>query len=152
MLTHQKQGEDECFLASVAILAGQPLAAIKSEALAWSGRDTWTDIYEDSLLFWAMVHRIVRKYLPYPDEFMVLRSIESIGNVNNGNPNLVGKGLLVIRSPNMRHCVAFEDNIIYDSDEAYAMPCDTWWRCMQAQHSGIYIELVSHQQQVESAP
>lgn len=117
----QQQGLDECWLATVAMLADRPLDEVRTKALSyWTGARNWSSIIREVAYFQrfdAIEERCKNlcKYFGLPGLPINNKWGEGIQlSTGNEKPDLSGKGQITVELEYGFHSMAFEDGKIYD--------------------------------------
>ena len=122
-MQYQKQGRDECWLASLAMLAGKSLDEVRSVAAVETG---------DSLreFNWS---RTVQKLVYCPDSFHALslkicsalglpplsiyyQHLVMLSNEPSTRPDLSGRGYISLLFIAGAHAIVYEDGLVFDPD------------------------------------
>ena len=130
----QKQGDDECALAVLAMLTDTPLSVVRTLALKNTNAPSWhTDIkgFSSTIAKLCFISGLPDLTRPYE------RKLPS----SQSPIDLSGRGQIFILWCCTSHVVAYEDGIIYDSDYEGPMPLQTWLDKCEERH-GVYIRLV----------
>lgn len=136
----EKQGDNECLLATIADLTNTPLRRVRETALAFSGKKTWTEVANVSLgqvdsLWWKTVFYLcdifdTSKKLAYAlvQASATNRTLDAacvaatrLSPDLNDLP-LNGKGVIVLANyynPVNGHIVPWEDGFAFDTNVAY---------------------------------
>ena len=125
----QRQGIDECQLATIAMLADVPLQKIRTRALELTQTATWTSYFvTPSALrlksFWSVMSILCGEYgirmtLPDTDTGVTPGEAPTI--------NLSGRGqITIIWNTDAAHAMAYESGLVYDGNATEPMLWDTW--------------------------
>lgn len=108
----EKQGKNECMLATMAALADVPLARVRKRACALAGVRQWRPYSMDR--FWGVVAMVA-------DELGIMGMVPTTVIFQwelsrpCGRPTLRGKGsILVVFPSNESHIMPYEDGLIYN--------------------------------------
>ena len=125
----QRQGINECQLATIAMLADVPLLKIRTRALEIAQIPTWTGYFVTPpalrlINFWSIMSILCGEYGVHM----------TLPNTNTGvtpgeapTINLSGKGQITIIWDNgAAHAMAYENGIVYDSNATEPMLWDVW--------------------------
>jgi hypothetical protein len=142
MLKHQKQGKDECALATIAMLSGKPLDLIRRRALGHSKAITWHEVvmspdgrFWDTLGYLAKFYGLEKKIVLGP-------AVQAYGGepqrpkqiYRHCPPKLKGTGQIIIQQRGSSHSVAFSDGIVYDSCADKPMKFADWWANLKPEY------------------
>lgn len=147
----ERQGDQECVLATIADLTKTPLAQVRATVLAYTGKKTWVDVCNEGQgeltdLFWKAVfyvcdiyddkkqlHHAILQVSANHDELSVPCHARIIDPSISELPN-PGKGVLVLIPVvgNGGHIVPWENGLAYDTNlhgqgEILALLRMRWW-------------------------
>ena len=141
-MRHQVQGENECYLATVAALTDQTIVAVRREAdlICQSfGYTTYTAMRTTSANWRRFEEVMITRYalprwgtkggwpLPLPAEHFP----------KGVDLDLAGRGVIEIRSSTWGHIVAYEDGFVFDGNCAGPLPYAQWANMFQKVWPGI---------------
>mgnify|MGYP001557974175 FL=1 len=133
-LQWQKQGDDECALAVLAMLTDTPLSVVRTLALKNINAPSWyanVKGFSSTITNLCFISGLPDLTAPYNQNLP--SSQAAMG--------LAGRGQIYILWVGTAHVVAYEDGIIYDSGYEGPMPLQTWLDKCEERH-GEYIRLV----------
>ena len=125
----QRQGELECQLATIAMLADVPLLEVRTRALELTQTETWASYFNTQrasrvISFWLIASMLCSEYgvsMTLPDTDTGVTPGEA------PNINLSGKGqITVVWNNNTAHAIAYEDGIVYDGNLTESVSWDIW--------------------------
>ena len=131
----QKQGDDECALAVLAMLTDTPLSVVRTLALKNTNAPSWyTNVkgFSSTIANLCFISGLPDLTAPYERNFP---------SSHQSTIDLSGRGQIYILWFGTAHVVAYEDGIIYDSGYEGPMPLQTWLDECEERH-GEYIRLV----------
>ena len=131
----ERQGLDECLLATIADLTKTPLSQVRALALAFTGKSSWKDVMNlgkgfPSDLHWQAAFYVCDILDPSKQLAHVLIRASSVHNgltvmcsASSLDPNILelppeGRGVIVLARPYPKpgHIVAWENGKCFDSD------------------------------------
>ena len=130
----QKQGFNECQLATIAMLADRPLKEVREVACRMLGTSTWLPLSVSVKAFWLIVETL---YLYYGLTKIHPRMNQA--TANSTTPDLSGKGQITVQfGSGEAHAMAFEDGLVYDPNGDKPVTWEEW----VVEATGYYAEKV----------
>ena len=143
-MRHERQGKQECQLATLAMLADIPLTDVRWFALSWAGVNQWLAVWGTGK-FWPTVSA-VKEVLGLN---LSLVNRQSGSNMRRGAPKsaeLSGRGQLSFRQlGGAWHAVAYEDGVVYDPVFEGPMPVATWMQRIGRKWLSYYLSPLEDQ-------
>lgn len=145
-MKHQRQGNNECQLATLAMLSGYDINFVREYALSLA------EEYGETVTCWGEVHyNFWRIVLKMAEDFGLqgfsrpavcsslykygVRTLGALrGNMQRGKPTayeLRGKGQLTFITRNMLHAVAYENGMVHDGNYNVGYPVDQWMKLIR---------------------
>jgi hypothetical protein len=126
----ERQGENECMLATLAALSGQPLAIVRRLALGHAGADCWARMLRERDRYWTAVDATaadlrmerfldaVKAALREAQSDREARSDALAVLAGNAPPSLpaVGRGAVLAVSPRTGHIMPWQDGLVFDPE------------------------------------
>ena len=122
----QKQGFNECQLATIAMLANRPLSEVREVACKMLGTSTWLPLSVTIEIYWLTVEALCIYF-----GLAEIHPKMNQATANNTTPNLSGKGQITIQWDNegvrsSAHAMAFEDGLVYDPNGDKPVTWEEW--------------------------
>ena len=131
----QKQGFNECELATIAMLADRPLDEVREVACKMLGTLTWLPLSLSIEAFWLTVEALCVHF-----GLAKIHPRMNQATANNTTPDLSGKGQITIQfSGEEAHAMAFEDGLVYDPNGERPVTWEEWLTEMAEGYSDKHI-------------
>lgn len=139
MIVHQHQGENECLLTTVAMLAARPLDEVRAFVFRSEGCP-WQDVFNGRSEYARVAHNVIQHFLGAPVAVRyseLLQSAKMTVQCGSGRvlPRLrqcpAGRGMLAVVKLDRwgrarhRHVMPFENGLLYDPSRSCPKPY-TW--------------------------
>ena len=118
----QRQGFNECQLATIAMLADKSLDEVRDVTCKMLGTSIWLPLSLSPAAFWLCVEALCLYY-------GLTKIHPRINQMITGStlPNLVGKGQITIEFHSKEsHAMAYEDGLIYDPNGDKPVTWEEW--------------------------
>ena len=122
----QKQGYNECQLATIAILADVPLREVRRFALSLGRHKTWGNLAKQPEIFWERALMVAAFFEISENIFPVGIGETKISTTASWSmrPILGGRGQIHLFNNDQGHAVAYQNGWIFDSN----IPGRTTWK------------------------
>lgn len=118
----QRQGFNECQLATIAMLANRPLNEVREVACKMLGTSTWLPLSISAAAFWLIIESLCLHY-----GLTKIHPRMNQATANSTTPDLSGKGQLTIQwTSEGAHAMAYEDGLVYDPNGDKPVTWEEW--------------------------
>ena len=137
MMQLQRQGFNECQLATIAMLADRPLDEVREVACKMMGSATWLPLSVSIQAFWLIVESLYVHYGLTKIHPRLNQATTSIA------PNLLGRGQITIQFDGREaHAMAFEDGLVYDPNGDKPVTWEEWLATMAEEYLNKHISAI----------
>ena len=137
----QKQGFNECQLATIAMLANRPLSEVREVACKMLGTSTWLPLTVTLETYWLTVEALCI-YFGLAEIHPKMSQATT-----NIKPNLSGRGQITVQFDNegahsLTHAMAFEDGLVYDPNGDKPVTWEEWLAAMAEEYLNKHISAI----------
>ena len=121
----ERQGTNECMLATIAGLLGRPLDQVRAEACRAGQVDRWNDLISRPGAYWQAVEQVAG-----PDLYPIVncRYSTTVPTAREWTIPNSGRGVIVVtfRDSPTSHIMPWENSLIYDPMDPHPVTLQDW--------------------------